>query len=79
MSKLTLSIGEAVVDRAKRYAARRGTSISRLVETYLDLLSRPESAGDENVPPILARLQNALKGVRYDREDYREHLWRKYR
>lgn len=79
MSKLTLSVDETVVERAKRYAAKRGTSVSRLVETYLDLLSRPESASKENVPPILARLQGALKGVKFDRDDYREYLWRKYR
>jgi hypothetical protein len=79
MSKLTLSVDEAVVERAKRYAAKRGTSVSRLVETYLDLLSRPETPTEEKVPPILARLQGALKGVKFDRDDYRDYLWRKYR
>jgi hypothetical protein len=32
MSKLTLSVDEKVVRGAKRYAAARGTSVSRLVE-----------------------------------------------
>jgi len=32
MTKLTLSVDEGVVERAKRYAAGRGTSVSRLVE-----------------------------------------------
>ena len=35
MSKLTLSVDPAVVRRAKKYAAARGTSVSRLVTTYL--------------------------------------------
>ena len=39
MPKLTLSVDEKVVRGAKRYAAARGTSVSRLVERYLDLLS----------------------------------------
>jgi hypothetical protein len=30
-------------DLAKRYAAARGASVSRLVERYLDLLSKPPS------------------------------------
>ena len=41
MPKLTLSVDEKVVWGAKRYAAARSTSVSRLVERYLDLLSKP--------------------------------------
>lgn len=41
MPKLTLSVDKKVVRGAKRYAATRGTSVSRLVERYLDLLSKP--------------------------------------
>jgi hypothetical protein len=37
---VTLSVDKGVVERARRYAARRGTSVSRLVERYLRLLSR---------------------------------------
>lgn len=79
MSKLTLSVDEGVVERAKRYAAKRGTSVSQLVESYLDLLSRPDVKSEEDLPPILARLQGVLKGVKFDREDYRRYLERKYR
>jgi hypothetical protein len=39
MSKLTLSVDGAVVARAKRYASTRGTSVSRLVQEYLEMLS----------------------------------------
>jgi hypothetical protein len=35
MSKLTLSVDERVVLRAKRYAKRRGVSVSAIVEAYL--------------------------------------------
>lgn len=38
MSKLTLSVDHAVIVRAKRYAAAHHTSVSQLVERYLDLL-----------------------------------------
>jgi uncharacterized protein DUF6364 len=37
LSKLPLSVDENVVRGAKRYAVARGTSVSRLVEGYLDL------------------------------------------
>ena len=40
MAKLTLSVDETVVERAKEFARRRGTSVSALVEGYLDALAR---------------------------------------
>lgn len=75
MSKLTLSVDEQVVRAAKRYAAARGTSVSRLVERYLGLLSKPPKS--ENPTPVLQRLRGAARGVPADAYD--EHLGRKYR
>lgn len=79
MAKLTLSVDETVVERAKRYAAREGTSVSRLVEAYLGLLAQPARASHGELPPITRRLAGALKGAREDREAYQRHLERKYR
>jgi hypothetical protein len=76
--KLTLSIDGAVVERAKAYAARQGTSVSRLVEDYLALLGDTASAG-EDLPPITRRLKGILKGARVGRDDYRRYLERRYR
>jgi antitoxin component of RelBE/YafQ-DinJ toxin-antitoxin module len=79
MSKLTLSVDDDVVTRAKRYAQRQGTSVSRLVETYLDALARPPAIADERLPASLRRLRGILRGVKFDREDYVDYLERKYR
>jgi len=79
MSKLTLSVDAEVVAGAKRYAARQGTSVSRLVETYLDALARPPVVADEELPPITRRLSGILKGVKFDHEEYVDYLERKYR
>ncbi len=35
LSKLTLSVRDRVVSRAKRYAKQRGVSVSKIVEAYL--------------------------------------------
>jgi hypothetical protein len=75
MPKLTLSVDEKVVRSAKRYAAARGTSVSRLVERYLDLLSKPPKSDDQT--PVLRMLRGAARGVPADA--HRRHLSRKYR
>lgn len=73
--KLTLSVDSEVIARAKRYARRQGTSVSRLVETFLTLASRPtEKIGP---PPVLRRLRGSLQGV--DAGDYRRYLREKYK
>lgn len=77
MSKLTLSVDGRVVERAKRHAAKRGTSVSRLVESYLDALSRPKA--DQQLSPVTRRLRGILKGAKYDRKAYLDYLERKYR
>ena len=79
MSKLTLSVDPDVVVRAKRYAEKQGTSVSHLVETYLDALARPSVVPDGDLPPSLRRLRGILRGVKFDREEYIDHLERKYR
>jgi len=75
MPKLTLSVDAEVVRRAKLYAARRGVSVSALVETFLDLVARG-GASDEETPPVLARLRGALRDA--DVEAHRGHLHRKH-
>jgi hypothetical protein len=74
-SKLTLSVDRRVAERAKRFARRRGTSVSRLVEEYLTLVSGDAAEAEE--PPVLGRLRGSLKGV--DPAEYRRHLKKKYR
>ncbi|MBI5085848.1 MAG: hypothetical protein HZB13_14770 [Acidobacteria bacterium] len=77
MSKLTLSIDRVVILRAKRYAKRRGASVSRLVEEYLNVVSQP--AGEEDMPPVLKMAMGVLKDVGAEPREYRKHIERKYR
>ncbi len=79
MGKLTLSVDTSVVNRAKDYAARRGTSVSSLVEGYLDLVSRAPTADHPPLTPLLAALRAELQGMSADTQDYRRYLTRKYR
>ena len=75
MPKLTLSVDEKVVREAKRYAAAQGTSVSKLVERYLETLSQPFDMAQ--TPPVLRMLRGAARGLSAD--SHRKHLLRKYR
>jgi len=78
MPKLTLSVDGEVIERAKRYAQKRGTSVSRLVQIFLDGVAAP-TPGKEDLSPITRRLYGALRGSRASKKDYLDHLARKYR
>jgi len=81
MPKLTLSVNAHVVQGAKRYARARGTSVSRMVENMLRLVSAAPDGRDDragtSTPPVLSRLRGSLK--RGSVRDYQRHLERKYR
>ncbi len=78
MTKLTLSIDEKVVDRAKQYAKENHTSVSSMVQSYLDVLTKPpRGSEEEDDPPILKKLRGVLK-KKTSRQDYRKYLLKKY-
>jgi hypothetical protein len=77
VAKLTLSVDDDVIERAKTFAEGRGTSVSALVERYLDLITREPTLATDGQPPVLARLRGTLAGA--DVGEHRRHLERKYR
>jgi hypothetical protein len=75
LRKLTLSIDEGVIKRARRYSRRHNVSISRLVTNYLAGLDRPE----QRLPR--SRAVSRLRGILPSdatTDQYRQHLERKY-
>jgi len=76
MSKLTLSVDDAVVLRAKRFAKKQGVSISKMVEAYLAAVAEPSGRISTDAP-ILRSVRGVLK--RADVKDYKQHLVNKYR
>ena len=76
MSKLTLSVDNRVVSRAKRYAKLRGVSVSEMVEAYLAAVAGPPSPATRDAP-ILRSVRGSLKNA--DMDAYRKHLKAKYR
>jgi hypothetical protein len=75
LTKLTLSVDEALVEKARAYSRRRGTSISQVVSRLLAAL--PDEEGVEEHTPIVRRLLGIAEGGP-DQEDYRRYLLEKY-
>lgn len=73
-TKLTLSVDEATIKRAKRFSERNQTTVSELVSRFLSSLDDHEAV----VAPITSRLRGVLP-TDVSVEDYREHLESKYR
>ena len=73
-TKLTLSVDEEVVRRAKRFSRRHDTSLSRLVTDFLSRLV--DSEGKRT--PVVSRLRGILPPGT-DLDEYRRHLQRKHR
>ena len=76
MAKLTLSVNDAVVARAKLYAKRHGTSVSAMIEAYLRAVEEPASPVARDTP-ILRSLRGALR--KGDHAAYKRYLAEKYR
>lgn len=82
-SKLTLKLDENVIERAKKYAAEKKLSLSRLIENYLDALTNEEFNNLE-ISPFVKSITNGKQlpnEVGKDRlkDDYIDYLDRKYR
>ena len=70
--KLTLSVDEAVVERAKRFSRQNQTTVSRLVTDFLASLET--EAGST---PVVTRLRGVLPST-VSRVEHRAHLETKH-
>jgi hypothetical protein len=59
-TKLTLTIEQRVIKTAKKYAQKKGRSLSDLVENYLRTLSTGEGQTEE-ISPRVKRLIGSVK------------------
>lgn len=78
-TKLTLKLDQEAIEQAKRYAERRGLSLSRVVESYFLRLAEAEEP-KEKLAGVVAELAGALAGSEIGdaREEYTEYLQKKY-
>ena len=79
-SKLTLKLNSIVIARAKKYAKKHNTSLSRMIESYLDSVTKEENSGIE-ITPLVKSLSGVIElPADYDySKDYTDHLDKKYK
>ena len=58
-AKLTLQVDKSVIERAKKYAAETGRSLSEIIENYLNNLT--ESNAKQKISPKLKKIVGAVK------------------
>lgn len=73
-TKLTVRISRDLLENAKRYASRNHTTLTDLIEAYLQRLPVDEALEDA---PIVRSLSGSLPG-QASIADYRQHLQEKY-
>ena len=78
--KLTLRIEEEAIKKAKQYSKKKGTSISKLFEKYINGLTdvKVKETKSETRSPAVAKLRGILKGFDVKKDDYKKHLEEKY-
>jgi hypothetical protein len=78
-TKLTLSINETTVRKAKRLSRKRGKSISKIVEEYLDSLSEQDEQKESVIDKIDKILKGKITNPDFDwKKEKAKHLKKKY-
>ena len=81
-TKLTLRLNESVIERAKIYAKNQKLSLSKMIESYLDSLTREEDKEKKlHITPLVESLSGVINippDLDYKNE-YSSYLTEKYK
>lgn len=79
-TKLTLRLNESVIKRAKVYARNHNVSLSKVVESYLDNITKAENGEEVEISPLIESLSGVINLPEdYDyKSDYKDYLNEKY-
>ena len=74
-TKLTFKLDEHIIDRAKKYAKERNTSLPKLVSNYFHELTM-ESSEEEEISPLIQSLSGIVPYIseKDEKEMYTHHL-----
>jgi hypothetical protein len=81
-TKLTLRLNDGVIERAKIYAKSQRISLSKMIESYLDSLTREKDRDKKtNITPLVESLSGVIElpdDFDYKKE-YADFLTEKYK
>lgn len=79
-TKLTLRLDEEVIAKAKEYAKEKKTSLSDLIENYLQKLTH-EAKRSKAITPLVKSLSGVISPPddSSDKNDYTDYLTNKYK
>ena len=60
-TRLTLTIEESIIEKAKSYARKNGRSLSDIIENYLKVVTKETGNGDIELTPLIKSLKGAFK------------------
>jgi Family of unknown function (DUF6364) len=80
-TKLTLKLDQSVIEKAKDYAKSKKTSLSELVENFLQSITEDAPKNDQEITPVVKSLSGIIQLPKnYDsKKDYADFLTRKYK
>ncbi|OKY73683.1 MAG: antitoxin [Desulfobulbaceae bacterium DB1] len=77
-TKLTLRMDENLITSAKKYSARTGKSVSRLVADLFEIIKNEKIQTEQELTPTVKSLKGSLKGGKIREVDYKKYLEEKY-
>jgi replicative DNA helicase len=60
-TKLTLTIEQSIIEKAKKYASGKGRSLSDIIENYLKIITKEEQTKEVELTPIVKSLKGTFK------------------
>jgi hypothetical protein len=79
-TKLTLKLDKEIIHRAKDYAESKKISLSKLIESYLQMLTN-ESSSKDKISPLVESLSGVIELPKkyHGKDDYANYLTEKYK
>jgi hypothetical protein len=81
-TKLTLRLNDSVIERAKMYARSHKVSLSKMIESYLDSITKQNEVEKRiSITPLVESLSGVIElPTEYDyKKEYRDYLEEKYK
>ncbi len=79
-TKLTLRLNKSIIDRAKDYAHNQNISLSKMIEAYLESVTKPKTK-IADISPLVESLTGVIRlDDNFDyKKDYTNYLTDKYK